>query len=79
MDALRLFWFFEPRMALWGLGLGTFVGAMYGLFLGVFVPPMSLLFGPLLGGGGNVLWYAAMGMGPGRHYRHTSARPGDDS
>ncbi len=37
-------------MALWGLGLGAGLEAMYGLFVGVFVPPLGLLFGPLLGG-----------------------------
>jgi hypothetical protein len=64
MDALRLFWFFEPRMALLGLGLGTFLGAMYGLFVGVFVPPMGLLFGPLLGGGYGAIAEAPWLEGP---------------
>jgi len=62
MDVLRLFWFFEPRMALWGLGLGTFLGAMYGLFVGIFVPPMGLLFGPLLGGGYGAIAGLALGV-----------------
>jgi len=38
MDTFRHFWFFEPRMALWGLGLGAGLGAIYGLILG----PLSL-------------------------------------
>jgi hypothetical protein len=62
MDALRLFWFFEPRMALWGLGLGTFLGVMYGLFVGVFLPPLGLLFGPLLGSGYGAIAGLALGI-----------------
>jgi hypothetical protein len=62
MDALRLFWYFEPRMALWGLGLGTLWGAMYGLFVGFFVPPFGLLFGPLLGGGYGAIAGLALGI-----------------
>jgi uncharacterized protein YqgC (DUF456 family) len=80
MDTLRHFWFFEPRMALWGLGLGAGLGAIYGLILGAAVPPLGLLFGPFFGGAygarsqglllwesfwRNVPWYAAMGVVPG--------------
>jgi hypothetical protein len=62
MDALKLFWFFEPRMALWGLGLGAGLGAMYGLFVGVFVPPLGLLFGPLIGGAYGAIAGLALGI-----------------
>jgi len=85
MDALRLFWFFEPRMALWGLGLGTFLGAMYGLFVGVFVPPMVLLFGPLLGGGYGAIAGLALGVMEGAVLWaftllfHRRSKPGDTS
>jgi hypothetical protein len=64
-DALRVFWFFEPRMALWGLGLGTFLGAMYGSILGAAIFPAfppSLLFGPLLGGGYGAVAGLALGI-----------------
>jgi hypothetical protein len=85
MDALRLFWFFEPRMALWGLGLGTLWEAMYGLFIGVFVPPMGLLLGPLLGGGYGAIAGLALGIMEGAvlwaftllFHRHI--KPGDTS
>jgi hypothetical protein len=34
MATFRHFWFFEPRMVLWELGLGAGLGAIYGLILG---------------------------------------------
>ena len=49
MDTFRHFWYFEPRIALWGLGLGAGLGAIYGLILGAAVPPLGLLFGPFFG------------------------------
>jgi hypothetical protein len=85
MDALRLFWFFEPRMALWGLGLGTLWGAMYGLFIRIFVPPMGLLFGSLLGGGYGAIAGPALGIMEGAILWsitllfHRRIKPGDTS
>jgi hypothetical protein len=57
MDALRLFWFFEPRMALWGLGLGSGLGTTYGLLVGGLTFPYGvgfLLVGPLFGAVGGL-------------------------
>ena len=71
MDALRLFWFFEPQIALWGLELGT--------------PPMGLLFGPLLGGGYGTIAGLALGTMEGAILWaitllfHRRIKPGDTS
>jgi hypothetical protein len=63
MDTFRHFWFFEPRMALWGLGLGAGLGAIYGLILGAAVPTLGLLFGPFFGGVyGAIAGLAALGV-----------------
>jgi hypothetical protein len=58
VDALRLFWYFEPRMALWGLGFGSGLGTTYGLLLGGLTFPYGvgfLLIGPLFGAVGGLV------------------------
>ena len=88
MNTPRLFWFFEARMTLWGLGLGAWLGAMYGFILGAALSvafPPSLLIGPLLGGAygaiaglplgimeGAVLWAFTL-------YFYRGSKPGDTS